>query len=30
MGPDGTFLKHFTYTTDSAELAKAIESALTP
>jgi cytochrome oxidase Cu insertion factor (SCO1/SenC/PrrC family) len=30
MGPDGTFLKHFTYTTDSAELAKAIESALAP
>jgi cytochrome oxidase Cu insertion factor (SCO1/SenC/PrrC family) len=30
MDANGTFLKHFTYTTDAAELAKAIEAAITP
>lgn len=28
MGPDGKFLKHFTYTTDAEALAKAIGQAL--
>jgi protein SCO1/2 len=28
MGPDGTFVKHFTYTTDVEKLAEAIKSAL--
>jgi cytochrome oxidase Cu insertion factor (SCO1/SenC/PrrC family) len=30
MDTHGTFLKHFTYTTDAAELAKAIEAAIAP
>jgi cytochrome oxidase Cu insertion factor (SCO1/SenC/PrrC family) len=30
MDPNGTFLKHFSYTTDAAELAKAIEAAIAP
>jgi cytochrome oxidase Cu insertion factor (SCO1/SenC/PrrC family) len=30
MDANGMFLKHFTYTTDAAELAKAIEAAITP
>jgi cytochrome oxidase Cu insertion factor (SCO1/SenC/PrrC family) len=30
MDTKGTFLKHFTYTTDVAELAKAIEAAVAP
>ena len=30
MDTNGTFLKHFTYTTDAAELAKAIEAAIAP
>ena len=30
MDTKGTFLKHFTYTTDAAELAKAIEAAVAP
>jgi protein SCO1/2 len=30
MDPTGTFLKHFSYTTDAAELAKAIEAAIAP
>ena len=29
MGRDGRFLKHFTYTTDAAGLAKGIEAAVT-
>jgi cytochrome oxidase Cu insertion factor (SCO1/SenC/PrrC family) len=30
MDTNGTFLKHFTYTTDAAELATAIEAAIEP
>ena len=30
MDTNGRFLKHFTYTTDAAELAKAIEAAIAP
>jgi cytochrome oxidase Cu insertion factor (SCO1/SenC/PrrC family) len=30
MAPDGSFLKHFSYTTDSAELAQALEKAIAP
>ena len=30
MGPDGTFLKHFTYTTDARQLAKELEAAISP
>jgi protein SCO1/2 len=29
MGPDGRFLKHFTYTTDAQKLAAALKEALT-
>jgi cytochrome oxidase Cu insertion factor (SCO1/SenC/PrrC family) len=28
MGPDGRFARHFTYTTDAAELARALKEAL--
>jgi cytochrome oxidase Cu insertion factor (SCO1/SenC/PrrC family) len=30
MDPQGKFLKHFNYSTDSAALAKALEEALAP
>jgi len=30
MGPDGRFVKHMTYTTDAAELARELSEALTP
>ena len=30
MDPGGRFLKHFSYTTDAATLAQAIESAIAP
>ena len=30
MDPQGKFLKHFTYSTDAAALAKAIEAAIAP
>ena len=29
MGPDGTFVKHFTYTTDAPKLAQAVKEAVT-
>ena len=29
MGPDGRFVKHFTYTTDAAALAAALKETLT-
>jgi cytochrome oxidase Cu insertion factor (SCO1/SenC/PrrC family) len=29
MGPDGKFLKHFTYTTDAPKLAQALKEAIT-
>ena len=30
MGPDGVFMKHFTYTTDAAALAEGIAGAMAP
>jgi cytochrome oxidase Cu insertion factor (SCO1/SenC/PrrC family) len=30
MDPQGRFLKHFSYTTDAAALAKALGEAVTP
>jgi cytochrome oxidase Cu insertion factor (SCO1/SenC/PrrC family) len=29
IGPDGTFVKHFTYTTDAAKLASSLKEAVT-
>ena len=29
MGPDGSFVKHFTYTTDAKALAQSLKEALT-